>query len=171
MFTIDVETPADAPAIERLLDAAFGPERRAKTSYRLREGVAPRLDLARVARAARTDGGLVGTIRYWPVRIDAAPALLLGPLGVDPTLRGRGIGRTLIARTLDLVAADFAPPPVLLVGDPAYYGPLGFVPAAPRVRMPGEDPRRLLVAAAGPALPEGVLRPAPVPALVAATTS
>jgi predicted N-acetyltransferase YhbS len=167
MFTIDDETPADAAAIEHLLDVAFGSGRRAKTSYRFRQGIPPRADLARVARVA---GRLVGTIRYWPVRIDGDAALLLGPLGVAPELRGMGIGRTLIAHTLALVALERPTPPVLLVGDPAYYQPLGFVPAAPRVRMPDEDPARLLVHGDPLEVPAGVVEPATAPVRLAATT-
>ena len=80
MFHLRAETPGDAPAIERLLDQAFGPERTAKASYACRAGVAPVGELARVAVTAGDDR-LVGTIRYWPVAVGEGLALLLGPLG------------------------------------------------------------------------------------------
>jgi predicted N-acetyltransferase YhbS len=157
MFQLRAETPADAPAIENLLDRAFGPDRFAKASYAFRDGVPAVADLARVAVAA-ADGRLVGTIRYWPVAVDDAPALLLGPLGVEPTLKGRGIGRALLAASLAAVRGSPAPPAVLLVGDARYYGPLGFEPAPATTVMPGEDPARLMVDAAGTPAPPGTLR-------------
>lgn len=159
MFHLRAETPADAPAIEQLLDRAFGPDRTAKASYAFRDGVPPERDLARVAVAA-TDGRVVGTIRYWPVVVGDAAALLLGPLGVEPVLKGRGIGRALLRDSLARVRARPAPVAVLLVGDAAYYGPLGFVPAPATTVMPGEDPARLMVDAGASPPPAGTLRPA-----------
>jgi predicted N-acetyltransferase YhbS len=157
MFHLRAETPADAPAIERLLDRAFGPDRFAKPSYAFRDGVAPVPDLAQVAVAA-DDGRLLGTIRYWPVAVGDGAALLLGPLGVEPALKGRGIGRALLHASLTRVRARPAPPAVLLVGDPVYYAPLGFAVASPTTVMPGEDPARLMVHVAGTPAPPGTLR-------------
>ncbi len=158
MFHLRSEAPADAPAIDQLLDRAFGPERTAKASYAFRAGVPPERDLARVAVAA-DDGRLVGTIRYWPVVVGDGVALLLGPLGVEPALKGRGIGRALLRDSLARVRARPEPPAVLLVGDPGYYGPLGFVTAPATTVMPGEDPARLMVDAGGTPPPAGTLRP------------
>lgn len=131
LFRIDAAHPDDAAAIESLLDRAFGPGRQRKSSYRFRRGVAPVPGLGLVARA-REDGRLVGTIRYWPVAIGPArtPALLLGPLGIDPERQGRGIGRGLIRESLTAARAA-GHGRVVLVGDPAYYRRLGFRAAAP----------------------------------------
>ena len=84
MFVLTTERPEDGPAIEALLDLTFGPQRRQKTSYRYRTGVARVPELSMVARD-RNDK-VVGTIRYWPIAIGAQfqPALLLGPIAVDP---------------------------------------------------------------------------------------
>lgn len=154
------EGPLDGPPIEALLDQSFGPDRRRKISYRYRLGLPPVAGLSRVAEMP--DGRLVGTIRYWPIRIGAQPALLLGPVAIDETRRGQGIGRTLIAQTLDL-AARLGWTTVLLVGDPGYYEPLGFRPAPAGLVMPGEAPSRLLgrVLPDGGALPLGTIRPWP----------
>lgn len=71
--------------------------------------------------------------------------LLLGPLAVEPKLRGRGIGIGLMqhgideARTLDYEA-------VILVGDEPYYARVGFarLPKG-RVQFPGPvDEARVL---------------------------
>jgi len=47
---LELETPADAEAIERLNERVFGPGRFARTAYRLREEAEPDLTLSFVAR-------------------------------------------------------------------------------------------------------------------------
>ena len=144
MFSITTERAEDGPAIDSLLDRAFGPERQQKLSYRYRQDVAPVAGLSLVARAFGET--VVGTIRYWPVTIGTRrlPALLLGPLAIEPTLAGQGIGRALIRESLDM-AQWGRHSRVLLVGDQDYYGRFGFAPAqAHGIVMPGENPARLL---------------------------
>jgi predicted N-acetyltransferase YhbS len=147
MLALAPEQPADAAAVETLLDTVFGPDRHAKRSYAYRRGVAPVAELCVVARAA---GRIVGAIRYWPVTVGGTPALLLGPLAVDPARRGTGIGATLVDHTLERAdAAGWRV--VLLVGEPAYYRRFGFHPATPHgLVMPGELPHRLMVRALRP---------------------
>lgn len=153
--------PHHAGAIDALLDVAFGPDREKKTSYRFRRDTDPITDLSMVAQHGAR---LVGTIHYWPVVIgdNAVPALLLGPLAVEPSLSGRGIGVTLIRRTL-AKAKRAGYRTVILVGDADYYSRFGFVPAARRgIRMPGE-PDRLMVKILAPeptGLVEGSVRAA-----------
>ncbi len=145
-IAIEFEQPGDAPAIEALLDEAFGRDRLRKQSYRYRTGVAPVGELCLVARDR---GRVVGTVRYWPVVIvgepGIKPALLLGPIGVAADRRSERIGDKLMRESLRRADAQgFAI--VLLVGDLSYYGRFGFRPAAPRgIRMPGEQPERLQV--------------------------
>jgi predicted N-acetyltransferase YhbS len=149
MFCVSIERPEDGPAIESLLDRAFGPGRHAKQSYRYRDGVAP---IAGLRLVARDGSSIVGTVRCWPVAVGPAraPAVLLGPLAVEPRLAGQGIGRALMWTTLDFAACD-GYRLVLLVGDLDYYGRFGFVPAAPHgLVMPEEKPERLLVHALDP---------------------
>ena len=134
----------DAIAIERLYERTFGPGRHAKTSYRLREQVAHRLDLSFTAHIGTL---LVGSVRQLPVCVGDTPALLLGPLTVEPPFRKHGIGRALLERALtDAKAGGHRL--VLLVGDEAYYNRVGFKPVPKgRAIMPGPvDYRRLLVA-------------------------
>ena len=143
-LTILPETAKDAQAIERLHERTFGPGRFVLTAYRLREHVDHRLDLSFTARIGTL---LVGSVRQLPVLIGDTPALLLGPLTVEPPFRGRGVGRALLARALEEAKAN-GHRLVLLVGDEAYYGHAGFT-AIPkgRVKMPGPvDYSRLLVA-------------------------
>lgn len=143
MFTITTERAEDGPAIESLLDEAFGPSRESKISYRYRDGVAPIPSLKLVARDA--NDAVIGTIRYWPVAVGHVmrQGLLLGPLAIAPGKQALGIGAALVRRTLDM-AAWARHERVLLVGDLAYYRRFGFVPAAPLgIVMPGENPARL----------------------------
>lgn len=159
-FIVDLEHGVDAPAIERLLDTAFGPDRWARTAYRFREGVPPVHGLGFVTREC---GRLTGSIRFWPVRLETPaeektfPALLLGPLGVEPELRGQGIGTALLRRGLAEAAAR-GYERIFLIGDMPYYGRVGFRRVLPaRCGMPGPvDAARLLVWTAAPdcVLPE-----------------
>jgi predicted N-acetyltransferase YhbS len=147
-FRLAAERPDDAAAIDALLDLAFGAARHAKRSYAYRRDVDSVAALRVVARDPA--GRLVGTLRFWPIAIEGGDgavrrsALLLGPLAVEPHLKGQGVGRALMAEGLGR-AASLGHDLVLLVGDLAYYGQFGFVPAAPLgFVMPGEQPHRLL---------------------------
>jgi predicted N-acetyltransferase YhbS len=141
--TILPETPGDAGAVERLHERAFGPGRLAKSAYRLREAPGQRPAIAFTARVGTL---LVGSVRLWPIRVGDTPALLLGPLTVEPAFRDRGIGLALIERAL-AAAKGAGHRLVVLVGDEPYYGRSGFRPIPRgRVSMPGPvDPARLLV--------------------------
>jgi predicted N-acetyltransferase YhbS len=144
---IDAETPADAEAAERLVLAAFGPGRFAKTAERLREGVTPTAGFV-----ARDGDRLIGSVRLWPIRIGGQPALFLGPIAVDAASRRGGVGADLVQACLDR-AAELGLG-VLLVGDTPYFGRFGFTPA-PAARLQGPvDPSRVLWRGAQPA-PEG----------------
>ena len=153
MWDIRAEQQADRRAIEALVDRCFGPGRYAKTAYRLREGVEPDPRLSFVA-VKSADGVLLGSVRFWPVAIGGEPSLLLGPLAVEPELRGKGIGISLMQRGIEQARTlGFAT--MILVGDEPYYARVGFskLPRG-RVHMPGPvDPERLL----GLALKNGAL--------------
>jgi predicted N-acetyltransferase YhbS len=134
-------------AADRLYDRVFGPARLRKASHQFRLDRDPDPALSWVAMA---DGAVIGSIRYWPIEIGTAhhPALLLGPLAVDPAYMRQGIGSALTHRTLD-IARTRGHGLVLLVGDPAYYRRFGFLPATPfGFVMPDETrPHRLQVKA------------------------
>ena len=143
-LAIRPETPNDADAIERLHERTFGPGRFVLSAYRLREHVDHLLDLSFTARIGTL---LVGSVRQLPVCIGDTPALMLGPLTVEPPFRSRGVGRALLDRALgDAKKAGHRL--VILVGDEPYYSRVGFK-AVPKGRaiMPGPvDYSRLLVA-------------------------
>jgi predicted N-acetyltransferase YhbS len=123
MVTIRYETARDIEDRETLLDAVWGDARFEKTAERLREG---RLPAAGLSFVASENGRLVGTVRLWPISAGPArPALLLGPLAVDETRRGRGIGTALMRRAI-ATAERRGHRALLLVGDAAYYARFGF---------------------------------------------
>lgn len=158
MLELSLEQPGDTAEIEALLDLSFGPERRKKRSYHYRRGVPRVAELCLVARDAG-DPKIVGGIRYWPVTIGqiATPALLLGPLAIQPERRGTGVGAALMRTSLEL-AEQAGHRVVVLVGDLAYYGRFGFSPAAPRgIFMPNEVPERVLATELRPGALDGVV--------------
>ena len=143
-ITILPETGDDALAVDRLHERTFGPGRYARTAYRIREGIGQDIALSYTARIGTL---LVGSLRLSPVRIGDSPALLLGPLTIEPPFRDRGIGLALMQRALG-DARERGHRLVILVGDEPYYARVGFkrIPRG-RVAMPGPvDPARLLVA-------------------------
>ena len=139
MITLQPETEADWWEVEALFDLCFAPGREALSSYRLRDGIDPVAPLARVARDET--GAVAGAIRYWPVRVDDAPALLLGPVAVHPTHQGEGLGGLLIEES---IATATGWDRVMLVGDEPYYGRFGFHRLGGVVMPPPTNPARVL---------------------------
>src|SRR3546814_15454503 len=92
-FTIVPERPQDAALINPLLDRTFGFDRTRKTVYRLRETLDPLPELCFSAIADA--GGLLGSIRYWPIPNAGTPAILLRPPAVEPALQSRATGKAL----------------------------------------------------------------------------
>lgn len=147
---------ADLPAIESLLDSRFGPARRNRTAYRLRDGVAQDDALCFVAR----DGDrLIGSVQCWPIAIAGVgggelPLVLLGPVAVVADREGEGIASRLMQAAL--AAADaLGRPPVLLIGDAPFYARFGFsADATGGWLLPGPvDRRRLLLRGPATLLP------------------
>jgi predicted N-acetyltransferase YhbS len=142
MWQIRNERDDDAAAVEALITLGFGAGRFAKTAYRLREGVKPD---ARLCFVAEENKNLLGAVRFWPILIGGQRSLLLGPLAVQPALRGRGIGLALMNRGIE-EARLLGCETIILVGDESYYGRAGFARLkAGQVKFPGPvDPARIL---------------------------
>ena len=84
----------------------------------------------------------------WRVRVGGRAVTFLGPFAVELGERNAGFGARLIARACEAAAAA-GESHVVLVGDEAYFGRVGFAAAPGRaVVMPGPvDQRRVLVRA------------------------
>lgn len=155
----------DPAAVERLLDRAFGRDRRARTAYAVR---GPALALPHLSFAALDSGALVGTVQCWPVRLvadDGAvyPLAMVGPVAVDPDRQRGGLGRTLMTRALAAATRSGDDAALTLIGDPEYYGRFfGFTAdRTGKWLLPGPVERHRLLAR-GPAVPDlaGLLGPA-----------
>lgn len=153
-FEIRLETEEDAHALSELSAEAFGPGRFTRTAYRVREGIAP---VAALSLAGWLDGRLAGGVRFTAIRIgEAEGAALLGPLVVDPRVKGKGYGKALVGEGLARARREgFGL--VLLVGDLSYYGQFGFETVRPgSIVLPGPvDPERLLAVELAPGTLEG----------------
>lgn len=145
-FFIADEEPSDVPAREALLDRAMGPGRKRKSSEQIRRGRQPSHGLAFVARGA--GGEIIGTVRLWDIRLgrDGGPALLLGPLAVEPALKGAGIGAALMRHAV-AEAGRLGHRAILLVGDAEYYARFGFsAEKTGCLSMPGPYEKRRFLA-------------------------
>ena len=160
MASIVPLSAVDPDLVEQLLDAAFGPDRHARTAYRIRTG----MDwLEGLSFAALDDEDyLAGTIQLWPVALldpdgRAHPMVMVGPVAVVPALQNGGYGKALMAAALgaiDAMARQGQPAlPQVMIGDEPYYGRWGFsAQATGGWRCPGPwDPARLLVRCENPA--------------------
>lgn len=142
------ENPAHDHDIEEINAEAFGPGRFVRAAYRIREDGPHDRALSFVAMR---HGQVVATCRLTPVAAGEGRALLLGPLAVRPAHKDLGIGRRLVALSLE-EARKAGAGLVILVGDEPYYGPLGFrrIPGG-QMRMPRPvDPARFLAAEMAP---------------------
>jgi putative acetyltransferase len=124
----DSDTTAIDAVIRAAFDAAEGPEiARLAAALAQDPTAAPQLTLV-----AMLDAAVVGVVAYSGVRIEGAAkgprASILAPLAVRPDLQRRGIGRGLVEAGCARLAADGVGL-VFVLGDPAYYGRLGFVAA------------------------------------------
>lgn len=141
VYTLSTEQPSDWWEVEALYDTCFAPGRDMLSSYRLRDGVDPVRDLCLVARDE--DGILGAAIRYWPVQIGTASALLLGPVAVHPTRQGEGLGALVIGESLGR-AHQIGWERVMLVGDAPYYSRFGFTKLSGMRMPPPTNPERIL---------------------------
>jgi len=124
MYQISQQKDGDERAIETLMAEAFGPARHARSVWQLRPGPA----VEELCLVARDGDQIVGSLRFWEILLDEDVILLLGPLAVLPSLRGKGCGRALVREGLQ--RATKGPWRLVLVsGEADYYPKFGFVPA------------------------------------------
>ena len=136
--------------VETLLDRAFGPDRHARTAYKVRGETDP---IAALSLAAVENGTLVGTIQCFPVALtsdsgDVHALVMIGPVAVDPDRQLDGIGRMLMTRALLAAHGDARDDAMMLIGDPEYYARFfGFsADATGDWRLPGPVERHRLLA-------------------------
>ena len=142
-YSIVLDAPEHAAAVEALYDDVFGPGRFAKTAERLREGNEKIADASLVAIDSE---GVRGVVRVWPVTVgEKGRAAFLGPIAVAERRRGNGVAFKLMERAIG-VCREQGYAAVILVGDLDYYERYGFKPTGGRFQLPGPvDQRRVLI--------------------------
>ncbi len=121
------EAPTDADAIRSLTEAAFAPVPYSDGSEgRIIDQLRADGDLT-ISLVMDDDGTVVGHIAFSPIKIEGGEDkwYCLGPISVTPDKQRQGIGKALIGEGLRQLRALGANG-CTLVGDPAYYGRLGF---------------------------------------------
>ncbi|MDK4720777.1 N-acetyltransferase [Rhizobium sp. CNPSo 3968] len=129
--------------IEIINEEAFGPGRFTRAAARIREQGPHDRSLSFICA---DDGETIASVRMTPVLAGSVKGHLLGPLAVRPSHKNKGIGRELVRIAVE-AAKRKGSEAVILVGDPPYYGPLGFEKVAYNaLTFPGPvDPNRVLV--------------------------
>lgn len=140
MPRLRAERAQDHAAVAELLSRAFGGPAEAELLDALRS--AGELALSLVAEVG---GTVIGHVALSPLEA-RGPALALAPLAVHPAMQSRGLGAALLRAAL----AAFQDHTIVVLGDPAYYGRFGFVPAD--LESPYAGPHLLTL---GPRLPAG----------------
>lgn len=129
MIVIRREEPADAPAVSRVNEQAFGQPDEARLVDALRSAEAVTLSLV-----AEDDREIIGHILFSPVTIETAKGVFAGvglaPMAVAPARQRSGVGSQLARVGLDLLRQE-GHEVVVVVGHAEYYPRFGFRPGAP----------------------------------------
>ena len=150
MIFLRPERPEDVDAIRTLTESAFQTAPHTDGTEHViidRLRAAGALTLSLVMEA---DGNIVGHVAFSPVTVSASSARWygLGPISVDPSRQGEGIGGRLVEEGLQRLKALGAAGCVLL-GDPAYYSRFGFV-SDPKLTLAGVPPEYFMRVAFSP---------------------
>lgn len=128
MWRIRDEQAGDEEAIFAVHAAAFPTDAEARLVDALRG--ARHLVLSLVAEI---EGRVIGHVAWSPVSVEGCSsvpsALGLAPVAVLPAEQHRGVGGALVRTGLERCRSA-AVPFVVVLGEPAYYGRFGFVPAS-----------------------------------------
>ncbi|WP_455811551.1 GNAT family N-acetyltransferase [Pseudomonas graminis] len=121
------EIGIDAASIDSLLRRSFPTSAEAELVQQLREDGLLTLGVV----ATDDEGQVLGYAAFSPVTLNDEDRQWVGlaPLAVDESVRKQGLGKQLIYEGLDTLN-EFGYAAVVVLGDPAFYGPYGFEPAA-----------------------------------------
>ena len=143
-------TDGDLPAIDTLLTAAFKGREEVALIHALRKAGAMRGE-----QVIPLGDGVIG---YYALSAMVAPRgwLCLAPVAIAPDWQGRGHGRRMVAQ---LAAwADQTATPVVVLGQPDFYGKAGFSAAAARNLTSPYPIAHTLLAGVKEAAPAATLR-------------
>ena len=132
---ITQETVAHKEQRDALISACFSKPQPERAAYRLRQGIAP---VSKYSYVVLHNHCVVGSVRFTPMLLpDNAEVLMLGPLAVDPLLRGQHIGQSLVQYSLQKLQKD-AYAGIIVIGDAGYFTALGFdVALTQNLTLPG----------------------------------
>lgn len=157
-FVLREEDANDIAAIEAITKEAFltHPFSR-QTEHLIVRGLRNAGVLA-LSLVAVTEGDVIGHAAFSPVQIEGAAGVWwgLGPVSVTPALQRRGVGSALVRSGLRRLAERGVAGCVVL-GDPSYYGRLGFGPSGD-LRYPGPPAEHFMAYAVDGSLPAGQVR-------------
>jgi len=121
------ESPADAPAIFAVTEAAFRTAAHSAGTEQFIVNALRRAGALAISLAAELDGSVIGHVAVSPVTVsDGAPGWYgLGPISVLPQHQRSGVGSQLMRAALQALR-DRGAAGCLLVGDPGYYRRFGF---------------------------------------------
>jgi putative acetyltransferase len=153
--TIRPETPEDIASIESIHIAAFANHPYSRQTEHLIVNALRAAGALTVSLIAETGGKVAGHIAFSPMKLDGSDCswLLAGPLGVLPEFQKQGIGKRLVREGVEAIRRLGAQGCVL-VGDPAYYTPLGFKHSA-ELAMEGVPAENLMYFPVASAIPQG----------------
>ena len=127
-ITIRQERAADAPAIRRVNEEAFGQRDEADIVDALRKNCDDLLSLVAV-----DDGEIVGHALWSPATIESGGPVFegmgLAPVAVLPKCQRKGIGTALINEGIGRLRSQGCRF-IIVLGHPGYYPRFGFVPAS-----------------------------------------
>lgn len=124
---IRTEAPADILAVDRLLKSVFDTQAEADLVMALRENGHRTLSLV----ACDDEGEVIGHAMFSPVTLNGEDLNWQGlaPLAVKASCRRQGIGAEMVREGLASLG-ELGYPACVVLGEPAYYGRLGFDSAA-----------------------------------------
>jgi putative acetyltransferase len=143
---VRLEAPGDEPAVRRVNLAAFtGPEEAdIVDAIRTQSPDGWHSLVATGAPGSGLLGEVVGHLLLTPCRVEmedgalVATVLAIGPVAVDPAVKYRGVGSSLMTAAIGLAMAR-AVPAIVLLGHPEYYSRFGFGPARALGLQPPTD--------------------------------
>ena len=149
------ECPDDADAISAVIERAFAAGPHSDGTEHLIVSALRNAGVLTVSLVSEQAGQLQGHIAFSPVSVSDGSLRWygLGPLAVEPSLQGTGIGSALVKAGLGKLRAIGAAGCVVL-GEPAYYGRFGFVHTA-SLRFPGPPPEYFMAQSFGETVPDG----------------
>ena len=124
---IRTEIGVDAAGIDSLLKRSFATPAEAERVQQLREDGLLTLGVV----ATDDEGQVLGYAAFSPVTLQGEDRnwVALAPLAVDSSVRGQGLAKQLVYEGLASLN-EFSYSAVVVLGDPAFYQPLGFESAA-----------------------------------------